>query len=121
MFPFERGDANFRAQGRLGIRDRDHAMQIVPLAFKEGMLLHVQNHIQVAGRAAVKSAFSVAREADARTIFDSGGNFRVNSALAQDPAFAFALGTRMGNYAPCALACGTGALNTEEALLIADL
>src|SRR5438552_3452088 len=37
------------------------------------------------------------------------------------PALALALGTQIGDYAPCALACGTSARNTEKALLIANL
>src|ERR1700680_2188432 len=121
MFPFESRDTNLRAQGGLRIRDWDHAVQIVPLALEEGMLLHMQNHIQITGRAAVQTAFTVAREADAGSIFDSGGNFRVNGSLAQNPAFAFAPGTWIGDYTACALASGTSARNTEEALLVTNL
>ena len=94
MLAFQRGNNDFRAQRSLRKRDRDNAVQIVSLPLEEGMLLHVQDHIQVAGRATVKAAFAVSREANAGSVFDSGGNFGVNRPLAQHPAFAFALRRR---------------------------
>ncbi len=69
----------------------------------------------------MKSAFAKSREADARTVFDSSGNFRVNRSLAQNPAFTFALWARIGDYASRTLAGGTRARNTEEPLLVANL
>src|SRR5216684_552247 len=118
MFAFKSRDADLGAKGRLRIRDRDHAVQIVPFALKERMLLHMQNNIEVARGTAMKTAFAESREADASAIFDSGRNFRVNRSLAQNPAFAFALGTWIGDYTACTLASGTSAGNTEEALLV---
>jgi hypothetical protein len=81
----------------------------------------MQNNIEVARGTAMKTAFAESREADASAIFDSGRNFRVNRSLAQNPAFAFALGTWIGDYTACTLASGTSAGNTEEALLVTNL
>ena len=121
VFAFESGNADFRAQGSLGKRNRNHAVQVVPLTLEEGMLFHVQNYVQVARRAAVQAAFSVSGEANAGAVFHAGGNFCVHRPLPQHPAFAFALGTGIGDHAARALAGGTGARNAEEALLVADL
>ena len=121
MLAFEGGNADLRAQRRLGKRDRDHAVQIVALALEEGMLLHVQDDVEIARRATVKTAFAVSGEANAGAIFDAGGNFRIHRPLAQHPAFAFALGAGIGDHAARALAGGTGARDAEEALLVANL
>jgi hypothetical protein len=69
----------------------------------------------------VKTAFAESGEADTGAIFDSGGNFRIHSSLAQNPAFAFALGAGIGDYAACALASGASARDAEEALLVTNL
>ena len=69
----------------------------------------------------MKSAFAKSREADASAIFDPGGNFGVNRALAQNPAFAFALWARIGDHTTRTLAGGTRARNTEKALLVPNL
>src|ERR1700687_5620658 len=85
------------------------------------MLLHMENNVQVTGRTALKTAFAVSREADAGSIFHPGGNFRVYAPLSQDPGFPLALGAGIGDNAARALTGGTGARNTEEALLVANL
>src|SRR5208282_77464 len=45
----QRRNQNVRPQGGLRERDRNDAVQIVTLAFKEGMFFHVQDNIQIAG------------------------------------------------------------------------
>ena len=119
--PSRVGTADLRAQGGLRKRHRNHTVQIVALALEEGMLFYVQNHIEIAGRTAVKTAFSVSGEANAGAIFHAGGNLCVHRALPQNPAFAFAFRTGVGNDTARALAGGTGTRNTEKTLLVADL
>src|SRR5882724_921317 len=109
MLAFERRNADLRAQCGLRVRDRDHAVQIVSFTFEEGVLLHMQNHIQVAGGAALKTTFAISREADAGSVFYSGGNFCVDNPLPQDAGLALALGTGVGNYTPRTLASRAGA------------
>jgi hypothetical protein len=96
-------------------------VQIVALPLEEGMLLHMQNHVQVARRAAVEAAFSVSRETNAGSVFHAGGNFSVYRPLTQHPAFAFAFGAGIGDHITRTLAGGAGTRNTEETLLVANL
>lgn len=96
-------------------------MQIVALAFKEGVLFDVQDDIQVAGRTGERARFAEAAETNSRAILHSGGHFRFNHALAHEAAFAFALGTGIGDYRARSLTRGAGARDAEEALLISDL
>src|ERR1700680_842433 len=121
MFAFQGGKADFGAQCGLRERDRDDAVQIVALTLEEGMLLHMQNHIQITRRAPVEATFPVSREANAGSVFHAGGNFRVYGPLTQHPAFPFALGTGIRDHVTRPLASGTGARNAEKTLLVANL
>ena len=121
VFAFQRRDADFRAQRRLRKRDRNHAVQIVALALKERVLLHMQDDVKITRRSAVQAAFSESGVANAGPVFHACWNFRVYRPLPQHPALAFALGAGIGNHAAGALAGGTGAGNAEEALLVANL
>ena len=94
---------------------------IVALALKKCVLFDVQDDIQIAGWAAECSGLPESSEADASAIFDSGGHFGLDLALAQQTAFAFALRARIGDDAARALASWAGSSNAEEALLIPDL
>jgi hypothetical protein len=96
-------------------------MEVIALARKERMILHVKNNVEVACRPAKLADFSCSREADPGSVFDSGGNLGVDGPLAQDSALASALGTRIGNDTTRTLACRARAGDAEETLLIADL
>jgi hypothetical protein len=96
-------------------------VQIVTFTFEERMFFDVQNDVQVARRATVKTTFSVAGESNAGTVFHAGWNFCVDCALAQYAAFTFALHAGVGNDTPGALARGASTRNAEESLLVADL
>src|SRR5713226_7710855 len=85
------------------------------------MFFDVQDDVKIARRAAVEASFTQSRKTDARSVFHSGGNFCVHRPLAEQPAFAFAFRTRIGNHAARTLARRTGAGNAEEPLLIAHL
>src|SRR6266567_1499691 len=116
-----RGHANLRAHRRLSHRDRHHAVQVIAFAREEGMLFHVQDDIQISGRAAKLADLSRSRKTDSRSILDARGHFRVDGSLAQNPAFALALRARIGDDAPRALAGRTGTSNAEKSLLITNL
>jgi len=96
-------------------------MEVIALARKERMILHVKDNIEVACRPAKLPDLPRSREANARSVFDSGGNLGINGALAQDSAFALALGAGIGNDVARALACRAGTSDAEESLLITDL
>jgi hypothetical protein len=121
VLTFKSGDANLGSQRGLAERHRNYAVQIRPFALKERMLLDVQDHVEIACRAAKSSGFTQTGKTDARTIFDSGGNFGLHGSLPQNPALPFALGARIGDDAASALTSGTGAGHAEEPLLVAHL
>ena len=115
------GDADLRSYSSLGNRDRDDAMEVIAFAREEGMIFHMKNEVEVAGRPAKLTDLSHPRKTDAGSILDPCGNLRVNGILAQDSAFTLALGARVGNYAACALAGRAGTGDAEKSLLIANL
>ena len=121
MLTVHSGYANLRTHGGLRYRDWNHAVQVVAFAREEGMLFHVQHHVQISGGAAEGAHFACAGKAYSRSVLHARGNFGVYSALAKNPAFAFALRARIGDDAAGSLAGGTGASDAEESLLIADL
>ena len=121
MFSFQRRNHNFDAQGSLRKRNRNHAVQVVALALKEGVLFDVQDNIQIAGWPSERSRFAQASKTNSRAVFHSRGHRRFHHALAQQAAFAFALRAGIGDYVARTLASGTGSSNAEEPLLIPDL
>ena len=85
-FVFQRGHFNLRAQRRLHETDGHLADQIIAVALENFMLLDVEHHVQIPGRAAAKTRFPIARGTQARTRVHPGGNpefdFRAAVALA---------------------------------------
>ncbi len=121
VLAFQSGYANFSAHRRLRYRQRDDAVQIVPFSYKKRMLLHMQHNVEVARGAAAGASFASASKAYARAIFHARGNFRIHGALTKNPAFAFAFGAGIGNYAAGSLTRRARSRDAEEALLIAHL
>src|SRR5271166_2086392 len=121
MFAFESGYLNLCAHGGLRHRERNDAVQIVAFAHKERMLLYVQHHVEITGRAARGTNLATSGEADAGSIFHARGNLRINRTLPQNATFAFALETRIGDHAASSLTSGASARDAEKSLLIAHL
>src|ERR1700720_4694772 len=96
-------------------------MQIIALADKKWMFLDVQHDVEITGGTAEGSGFAASVEADARAVFHSGRNFRIDRALAENAAVAFALRAGVSDHAAASLAGGTSSRDAEEALLIAYL
>jgi len=96
-------------------------VQVVTFTFKERMLFDVQHDVEISGGPAVHAAFAESGEAYAGAVFNAGGNFCVDTFLAQHAAFTFALGAWIGDDLSCSLAGGASARDAEESLLIADL
>ena len=89
-------------------------MQIISLTLKEKVFLDVQNNVQVARRAAVKTSLAISRKANAGSIFHACRNLRVDRPLSKNPAFPFALGAGIRNYAARALAGGAALGPVED-------
>ena len=96
-------------------------MQVGTFTLEEGMFFDVQNDIQIACRTTEGTGISQPGEADTSAVLDSGRYFRVDILLVEYASFPFALGTRIGDHAACALAGGAGTSHAEESLLVANL
>jgi hypothetical protein len=96
-------------------------MEVIAFAREERMILYVKDNVEVACGPAKLADFSRSRKADPGSVFDSGGNLGVHRPLAQNPAFALALGAGIGDHASRALACGASTSDAEETLLIPNL
>ena len=121
VFSLQRRNHNLRAQSSLRKRNRNHAVQVVALTLKEGMLFDVQDDIQIAGWPAKRARFAETGETNSRAVLHSRGHLSLDHTLAQQAAFAFALRTWIGDYAARALASLAGSSDAEEALLIPHL
>jgi hypothetical protein len=121
VFSLQRRNHNLRAQGSLRKRNRNHAVQVVALTLKEGVLFDVQDNVQIAGRPSERARFAQAAETNSRTVLHSRGHLGFDHALPQQAAFAFALRAGIGDYAARTLASWAGSSDAEEALLIPDL
>src|SRR5262249_29601525 len=106
---------------RLGHGDGDHAVQIFAIALEEGVLLHMQDDIQVAGRAGVMSGLALSGKAHARAVLHSGRDFELKRLLHHNAALAPALLAGIGDDGACAAARRARARDAEEALLVAHL
>src|ERR1700719_2151195 len=96
-------------------------MQVVAFALEERMLLDVKHHIQIARGTAELAHFARASKADASPVFHSGGNLRVDAALAKQSALAFAFRARISDDVTGSLAGRTRPRDAEESLLVANL
>src|SRR5450830_980352 len=112
---------DFAAQGCLGERNRHFAMQVVAFALEYGVRLDVDFHIQVTGRAAIRTRFAVAGRADAHAIVDTDRYFDFQRLVALDTACAAARRTRIGDDLAAAMAFRASLLDAEETLLHAHL
>src|SRR6266550_2637170 len=121
MLALESWNVDFCSYRGLGKRYGDHAVQVVALAFEECMVFDMQDDIEITGRTSEGTGFAQAAESDPGAVFHAGGNFSVDSFLAEYSAFALAFWTGIGDDAARSLACGASASNAEESLLISDL
>ena len=121
VFSFKRRNHNLDAERSLRKRNRNHAVQVVALALKEGVLLDMQDYIQVTGRPAKRARLAQAVETNSRAVLHSRRDLGFDRALAQQAAFAFALRAGIGDHTARALAGWAGSSDAKKALLIPDL
>ena len=96
-------------------------MQVVVVALEHRVLLEVNLHVEVAGRAAVDAVFAFAGEPDAIALVDAGRNLDRQRLVLLDASDAVAAVAGVGDEAAGAVALGAGLLDREEALLHAHL
>src|SRR5690348_9058529 len=93
-------------------------MQVVFMAFEDGVRLHLEHHVEIAAAAAVHARLPFLGEAELGAVVDSRWNVHLQLALALQIAFAFTFlaGTANDLAAPSALAAG--AAHGKKRLLI---
>ena len=101
--------------------DRHLAVEVVLLAMEERVLLHVDDDVEIAGRAAGRTVFAFAVQAEPLSRRDPGGNLHRQLALAADTSGAAARLARLGDRLAGAAARRARPRDGEEALLIAQL
>ena len=110
------------AAERCGGEGHGHlAVQVVVVALEDGVVLDVDDHIQVAGRTAVHAMFAFAREADAVALVDTGRNLDRQRLVRLDAPCAVAGAAGVLDLLAVAVAHRAGLLDAEEALLHAHL
>src|SRR5580704_16296799 len=112
---------DFTAERSLRNRDGNGAMDVRALPLEKGVFFDVQHDVEVACRSPEGASFAVSREANARAIFNAGGNLGFDGALPENAAIALTFRARVGNDGTRALAGWAGARDREEFLLVADL
>src|ERR1700730_12146754 len=112
---------NAAAERGGGEAHRHFATQVVAVALEDGMFADVHFHIQVPGRTAVASGFTLARQAHAIAIVDSGGHFDRELAGAAYPARPQAGVAGIADDGARPATTRTGLLQLEEALRNAHL
>src|SRR5580658_9716984 len=85
------------------------------------MLFDFENDVEIAGRAIVGGGFAFAGDTQARAGIDARWNAQLDRFFAFDAALASAIGAAFFDDLSGALACGAGARDGEETLLVGEL
>src|SRR5438093_584008 len=117
----ESGDRDLGSQSSLREDDGNMAIQIMFAAFEELVLLHIQDDIQVARRAAFATGVSLARNPQLGTVVDAGRYFDFERFFPDDTAIAMTDRTTILDDLPRAVTLPARPGNTEETLLKANL
>src|SRR5580704_6352019 len=121
FFAVEPRDLELRAKSGLRDAQRDGAVQISPAALKEGMFLDLEDHVEIAWRAAVRSGFAFAGDAQARAGVHAGRNAQLDGFFALGAPLTVAIGATLANNLSRALACRARARDGKKTLLIGEL
>src|ERR1039458_1222108 len=96
-------------------------MQVLSLAIEEGMLLDLEEDVEIARRSAVRAGLAFGRQAYARIIIHSRRNRDLELALNLPEAVAAALAARVADDLARTAAGAASAPDGEETLLIQNL
>jgi hypothetical protein len=96
-------------------------VQVVAVTLEELVLAHVDDDVEIAGRAAKRSRFAFAGESEALTSGDARGNLHRELAMLLLGAGALAVRARLGDDLAGAAALAAGARDREEPLLVTQL
>jgi len=93
-------------------------VQVVLVALEEGMLLHLQEHVEIAGRPSIGARLAFARKPQASAVVHSGGDVDLELPLHLAVAVATALDARMADYLPRSPASAARTPDGKKALLV---
>src|ERR1051326_2016532 len=85
------------------------------------MRFYVQDDIQIARRASIRTVITLLLITYPGAILDSGRHAYFDAAFTSDRSFTLALGTGIGHDPSSTITSRTGTGNTEETLLISNL
>ena len=111
----ERRHFERRAQGRLRVRDRHAADQVLAVALEERMGEHGDEAVAVARRAAVGTRLALAGDAHPHLVVDAGGDFHFGDDLLELLARAAADGAGVLDRRAFAVALRAGRLHADDA------
>src|ERR1019366_8398382 len=114
----ERRHFNLAAEGCLGDIQRDGAVQVVFVAFEEWVLLDLEEHVEIAGRAAVGSGLAFAGQAQAVAVGHAGRDVDLELALHLAVAVAVTFGARVADDLAASITGAARAANRQKALLV---
>src|SRR4051812_1369789 len=121
LLAVQRRNGDLAAERQRREVDRDLAVKVVPVALEELVVLDVDHHVQVPGRAAIGSGFAFARKPQTLAAGNAGGNADGDLAILLDAAAAPARRARIRDDAAGAAALAAGPRDREEPLLVAEL
>src|SRR5688500_16184978 len=121
LLALERRYPDIAAQCDGGEVERHFAVEVVTVPAEVGMVLHVDDDIQVARLTARPSTFALASEPQTLAGGDAGRHADGELPLLDLPARALARGARLGDDAARSAALAAGAGDGEETLLVAQL
>src|SRR3954463_3092187 len=121
LLAFKCRHLDLRTDSSLRIRNRNHAIEIVPLTLEEGVFFDPEHKIHISRGAAVYASFTETCKANASSLFHPGGNLGVDGFLLHPPAFTTAVRAWIADYTSRPVACRTSARDAEKSLLISDL
>src|SRR5690606_18047868 len=117
----QRRDADLATERQGREVQRHFAVQVVPLALEERMVLHLHHDVEIAAGPAGESRFAFAGDAQPLSGRDTGRDAHRQLALLLDTSRAAAGGARLGDDLAAAPALSARARDGEEALLIPQL
>src|SRR3954471_19449853 len=117
MVAVKSGDRDLGAERCLGERNRDDAVQVFAFALEEGVFLHVEDDVQIAGGTAVCTGLPLAGVADLRAVFNAFRDGDGKYLLAKLVAFTAARLAGISDDSPCSAAAWASLRDAEEAAL----
>src|SRR6266568_1903436 len=114
-------DFQVSSEGSLGERNRNRAVEIVPLPLEKRMLMNLQHHVKIARGPSVRSRLPFATDAKPRAVIHAGWNLQTQDFLLADPSFPMAVRASFPDHLSHTLALRACLAESKESLRMPDL